>query len=163
MKRTLVDRIGATMTGDFTSGRVGASSDAKQNTVVTDVLKEFEAQQLAANLPEVYLNGRSWNEAFWRTLIADTMTVTFDSSVQKRLVEAGLTPHGPGVQCSASNDYSKLFQIQSHTYGVFRLAGINESDSWETAQAKIKVAREDQSLRGNFCTFNGATPFFQMN
>jgi len=98
MKGTHLDCISATMTRHFAGRAVGTSSEAKKNACVIEVLREFEAQILAASLPDVYLNGQSRDEAFWRTLIGETMTVPLDSTAQKRLAEVGLTAHGSGVQ-----------------------------------------------------------------
>ncbi|KAF7512973.1 hypothetical protein GJ744_011239 [Endocarpon pusillum] len=121
VRGSYVDKISATISEPFSTLLEVTTIDSRNKLFIAEMWRRIEAQELALNLPEIYLNGQfhghSRDDAFWRTLIGDTMVVTVAAGDNV----AGYTPVAT-CQRPAHDGYRRLFQEWRRTNELVRLS-----------------------------------------
>lgn len=134
VRGSYLDKISATMAEPFAALLEVTSVDLRNKVIMAEIWRRIEAQELALKLPQIYLNGQfhgqSRDDAFWRTLIGDTMVVAVavGDNFKVRPDTLGVAPYSSvaTIQRPADDDYGRFFQEWKRISEVVLLSGITQ-------------------------------------
>lgn len=138
-----IDKISATTLEPFAGIAEAKTVNEKLDNSIEEILRSIEAQDLASMLHEVYFNGQPREEAFWRTLIGDTMIgpSSKTDSTTHAYIGAKAFPFKGGYRRPADGDYGELFNVWRQVCNLFRALGISKRMSFEEAISKAQSSQ----------------------